>query len=70
MDEQRRIERIKRLKALIAGQPEEELQTQFASAVAELAALEADAPEESETNERKESAGRDRKKTSGRNRGA
>lgn len=62
-----RKNRITRLRALIDGQPESELQTQFASAVAELAVLEAATPPDPEP--RKASESPNRKRTGGRNRG-
>ena len=68
MDAQRRKDRIKRLRALLKDQPEEELRTQFSSAVAELARLESES--DSDDGERKAAPSRNRKKTGGRNRSA
>lgn len=50
-------ERLKRLKATVKDQPERELKTQFASAVAEIAAIE----ESQGGGERKKTGGHDRK---------
>lgn len=63
--------RIARLQALIEGQPESELKTQFAAAVKEIAKLESeleDEPEPVKKTTRKKTSGRDRMSRSGRDR--
>ncbi len=62
MTEEKRKERLARLKARVAGQPERELRTQFRAHVAEIAELEALAP-----GKRKADESQDRKREDDRN---
>jgi len=74
MNEANRLKRIKRLRAVIEGQPDAELMTRFARVLEELSVLEAAAPapaapaDEAEP-ERKAKPSRNRNRTDGYNRG-